>query len=116
MPSLSPVGCPPPSVTVLKAQIKRRDTPSFFNQSHPSKNQRLRFSESYEPRAPDPMDLVHSAIDAVHDFFFRKIIVKILESPLSSVFLQTPPELFQNYILTPVILCLGPCLSFYNYD
>jgi hypothetical protein len=25
-------------------------------------------------------------------------------------------ELFHNYILVPIILHLGPCLTFYNYN
>jgi hypothetical protein len=29
---------------------------------------------------------------------------------------KNTPELFQNYILVPVILHLGPCLAFYNYN
>jgi hypothetical protein len=33
-----------------------------------------------------------------------------------TVFLEKTPELFQNYILVPVILRFGPCLTFYNYN
>jgi hypothetical protein len=31
-------------------------------------------------------------------------------------FLQIHHELFENYILIPIILHLGPNLTFYNYD
>jgi hypothetical protein len=33
-----------------------------------------------------------------------------------SIFIETPPKLSRNYILVPVILCLGSWLMFYNYD
>jgi hypothetical protein len=31
-------------------------------------------------------------------------------------FYKSTSELFWNYILVPVILHLGPCLTFYNYN
>jgi hypothetical protein len=31
-------------------------------------------------------------------------------------FYKNTPKLFQNYILDPAILCLGPNLIFYNYN
>jgi hypothetical protein len=31
-------------------------------------------------------------------------------------FYRNTPELFQNYVLVPIILHLGPYLSFYNYN
>jgi hypothetical protein len=31
-------------------------------------------------------------------------------------FYKNTPELFHNYILVPIILHLGPCLTFYNYN
>jgi hypothetical protein len=34
----------------------------------------------------------------------------------TSKFCKNTLELFQNYILVPVILHLGPYLSFYNYN
>jgi hypothetical protein len=31
-------------------------------------------------------------------------------------FYEHTPELFDNYILVHVILHIGPCLTFYNYN
>jgi hypothetical protein len=62
------------------------------------------------------MDLVHVAVDLFHGFFFSKIILKILENPITPYFCKNTPELFQNYILVTIILHLGPYLTFYNYN
>jgi hypothetical protein len=54
-------------------------------------------------------------VDLFHRFFQLKnnsIIQKIHRSP---GILQNTPELFQNYILVPKKLHLGPCRSFYIY-
>jgi hypothetical protein len=34
-----------------------------------------------DPVHRDPVDLVHESIEPVHTFFFRKIILKIIENP-----------------------------------
>jgi hypothetical protein len=65
---------------------------------------------------PEPIDLVRVAVDLFHGFFFSKIILKILENPRTMYFAKKNPELFQNYILVPTILHLGPCLTFHNYN
>jgi hypothetical protein len=80
------------------------------------------------------MDPAHEVIDPVHSFFFRKLNQKNLKiaealdfhrkaSHLYFIYILVPtilqknnPELIQNYILVPVILYLGPCLTFYNYN
>jgi hypothetical protein len=66
-----------------------------------------------------------------YTFFFRKIILTILENPKPLSFcikfplfkfiyvlvpeiLQSTHKLFQNYILAPIILHLGTCITFYN--
>jgi hypothetical protein len=40
---------------------------------------------------------------------------EILENTRTLEILQNTPKLFWNYILVPVILHLGPYLSFFNY-
>jgi hypothetical protein len=55
-----------------------------------------------------PMDPVHAAVNVYHGFFFSKIILKILKIPRPSYFYKNTPVLFQNYILVPIILHLGP--------
>jgi hypothetical protein len=62
------------------------------------------------------MDPVHVAVNLFHRFFFSKIILKILENPITPQFCKNTPELFQNYILVPAILHLGACLTFNNYN
>jgi hypothetical protein len=62
------------------------------------------------------MDPVHAAVNLFHRFFFSKIILEILENPRTPYFCKNTPELFQNYTLVPIILHLGPCLTFYNYN
>jgi hypothetical protein len=59
------------------------------------------------------MDPVHAAVNLFHGFFFSKII---LENPRTSYFCKNTPKLFQNYILVPIILHVGPYLTFYNYN
>jgi hypothetical protein len=59
------------------------------------------------------MDLVYGPVNLFHGVFFWKII---LEIPKPLYFFKNTPELFQNYILVPIILHIGPCLTFYNYS
>jgi hypothetical protein len=40
--------------------------------------------------------------------FFRKIIPLILEIPRPRYFYKNTPKLFQNYILVPIFLHIGP--------
>jgi hypothetical protein len=54
------------------------------------------------------MDPVHRSMDLFHGIFNRKIILRILKIPQLIKFYKKPPELFQKYILVPVILHLGP--------
>jgi hypothetical protein len=62
------------------------------------------------------MDPVHAAVNLFHRFFFSKIIPEILGNPRTSYFCKNTLKLFHNYILVPVILHLGPCLTLYNYN
>jgi hypothetical protein len=62
------------------------------------------------------MDPVQADVNLFHGFFFSKIIPEILENPRTLYFCKNTPELFQNYILVPIILHLGPRLTFYNYN
>jgi hypothetical protein len=50
----------------------------------------------------DVMDLAHETIELVHAFFFRKLN---LLNPKKYIL---PPKLFQNFILVPISLYLGP--------
>jgi hypothetical protein len=54
-------------------------------------------------------------MDLYHENFLRKIISKILEILIPQKFYKNTLELFLNYDLVPIILHLGPCLTFYNY-
>jgi hypothetical protein len=40
----------------------------------------------------------------------------IMESSRRLEFRKNTPDLFRNYILVPIILYLGPYLTFYNYN
>jgi hypothetical protein len=62
------------------------------------------------------VDPVHSAVDMFYGFFLRKIIPQIPKIVGTSDICKRTPELFHNYILVPVILHLGSCLTFYNYN
>jgi hypothetical protein len=62
------------------------------------------------------VDLVHVSVDLFHGFSYSKIILKILENPTTPNFYKNTLGLFLNYILVPVILHLGPYLTFYNYN
>jgi hypothetical protein len=62
----------------------------------------MKVSSTHELSSMDP---VHETMDIFYAIFFRKIILKIHR--LLNFFIL-PPELFQNYIFTPVILHLGP--------
>jgi hypothetical protein len=59
---------------------------------------------------------VHGAMDIFYGIVCRKINLKIQKITGTSEFYKNTPELFQNYILVPVILHLGPFLTFYNYN
>jgi hypothetical protein len=39
-----------------------------------------------------------------------------MKNPRTPYFYKNTLELFQNYILVPIILHFGPEFSFYNYD
>jgi hypothetical protein len=41
---------------------------------------------------------------------------EILENSRVPGILQNTPKLFCNYVLVPIILHIGPCLTFYNYN
>jgi hypothetical protein len=62
------------------------------------------------------MDSVHETVDLFHGFFNRKIIWLFQKIADTWYFYKNTPELFHNYILVSVILQLGPCLTFYNYN
>jgi hypothetical protein len=59
-----------------------------------------------------PHGPVSPTVNLFYMFFFSKIILKILENPRMPYFHKNTPELFQNSILVPIILHLGPCLTF----
>jgi hypothetical protein len=71
------------------------------------------------------MNTVYRLMDLFHAFSLRKIILKVSDKPQplpfyilvpyfilfifwSLQFYKNMPELFQNYILVPIILHLGP--------
>jgi hypothetical protein len=62
------------------------------------------------------VDPVHRSVDIFYRFSNREIIPEILEIAGALNFFKKTPKLFQNFILVPVILHLGPQLTFYNYD
>jgi hypothetical protein len=62
------------------------------------------------------VDSVHRAVDSVYTFFFMKIILLFPKIARALEFCKESPELFQNYVLAPVIFYLGPYLCFYNYS
>jgi hypothetical protein len=62
------------------------------------------------------MDPVLAAVNLFHRFFCSKIILEILENPITPYFCKNTPKLFHNYILVPVILYVGPCLTSYSYN
>jgi hypothetical protein len=64
----------------------------------------------------DVVDSVHHARDLFHGFIFGKIIPLNMKNPRTPYFYKNTLELFQNYILVPIILHFGPEFSFYNYD
>jgi hypothetical protein len=65
---------------------------------------------------PAIVDSDQETVDLFHGFFNRKIIRLFQKIVDTWYFYKNTPELFQNYILVPVILHLGPCLTFYNYN
>jgi hypothetical protein len=59
------------------------------------------------------MDSVHHAVNRFHVISNRKIIWINLENNRTLEFCKNIPKLFWNYVLVPVILHLGPYLSFF---
>jgi hypothetical protein len=55
-------------------------------------------------------------VDIFYGFCLRKIIPQIPKITRTSEYCKNTPKLFHNYILVPVILHVGPCLTFYNYN
>jgi hypothetical protein len=76
---------------------------AYTNPNRRSENQRPTFNEPGRPCAPRLVDLVHVAVDLVHRVSFRKIVHKFLKIAGPPYFCKNTPELFQNYILVPVI-------------
>jgi hypothetical protein len=62
------------------------------------------------------VDPVHEIMDLFPRLFFRKIIRKIWKIAGAMEILQNRLELLRNYIFVPVILHIGPYLTFYNYN
>jgi hypothetical protein len=58
------------------------------------------------------VDSDHETVDLFHGFFNRKIIRLFQKIVGTRYFYKNTLELFQNFILVPVILHLGPCLTF----
>jgi hypothetical protein len=59
-------------------------------------------------RAPEPMDPIQAVVDLFHGFSNRKINRKLPKIARAWYFYKNTPEFFQNYILVPIILHLGP--------
>jgi hypothetical protein len=53
-------------------------------------------------------------LEVLHFCSWALLVILIMFKPLE--FYKNTPKLFQNYIIIPTILCLGPYLSFYNYN
>jgi hypothetical protein len=68
------------------------------------------------PVRRDPMDSVYWHVDPVYAFSNRKLIQLIWKFARARLFYKNTLELFENYILVPVILHLGPYLTLYNYN
>jgi hypothetical protein len=49
-------------------------------------------------------------------FFIKVSLVYFIYVLTPKILQKNTPKLFQNYILDPKILHLGPCINFYNYD
>jgi hypothetical protein len=60
-----------------------------------------------DPRGPGP--LVHEPIP--QDIQYKNNLI-FIENSWRPVILQKHPRIFQNYILVPVILHVGPCINF----
>jgi hypothetical protein len=60
------------------------------------------------------MDPVHRRYGPIPRVFSRKVILKILKLAVTLDFYKKNPQLFGDYILVPIIVHIGPCLSFYN--
>jgi hypothetical protein len=71
--------------------------------------------KSVDPRAgaggPGPRCCGH-----ILRIFLKEIIPEILKITGISEFCKNNRELFHNYILVPIVLHLGPSLTFYNYN
>jgi hypothetical protein len=77
----------------------------LINLSHRSWVGWHRFNEPLGPHEPAVLDPVHRTVNLFHIFSNRKIILK---NPRIRNFCKLTLKLFQNYILVPVILHLGP--------
>jgi hypothetical protein len=119
-PAVSPL--PPPlecrpltGSTRGRSYVNRRMRLRRFDLDHRSSNRRPSFNEPYGP-VDRPCGLGSYNCRPGSRFFFRKIIQIIQKIVDAQQFCKNTPKLFQNYILVPVILHLGPCLTFYNYN
>jgi hypothetical protein len=74
------------------------------------------FMWSVRPWINTTVDSVHESVDIFHDFSNSKINLKIWKFTESQVFYKNHLELFQNYVLVPIILHIGPYLTFYIYN
>jgi hypothetical protein len=59
---------------------------------------------------------VHGRVDLFHHFFNRKLIHKFQKIIRALDLCKNTPDIFYNYILVTIILHLGPCLTFHNYN
>jgi hypothetical protein len=87
-----------------------------LNPWHPSEGRRSRIIPCSVVHGPVVVDSVHETVDLFHGFFNRKIIRLFQKIAGIWYFYKNTPELFQNYILVPIVLHLGPWLTFYNYN
>jgi hypothetical protein len=86
------------------------------NPWHPSEGWWSRIVPCSVVHGPAVVDSVHETMDLFHGFFNRKIIWLFQKIAGTWYFYKNTPELFQNYILVPIVLHLGPWLTFYNYN
>jgi hypothetical protein len=63
-----------------------------------------------------PVNPVHGVVGIFYGFFLRKIIKLILKIVGTLEFCKGTLNFFIIIFLVPVILHLGPCLTFYNYN
>jgi hypothetical protein len=123
---------PEPSALEPMAEIIRKLTPSRLNLMRPSWIEWPRFNEPVDSIYASPWTRSMSSWNFSTAFSFRKLILKFWKTPgplylcrkaprfyfnyvLVPRILQNNLKLFQNYIFTPIISHLGPCVTFYNY-